>query len=174
MNYKEKLNKIKNFVFDLDGVFTNGLIMVDNKGNESRFFNTKDGIAVKYAIEIGYNIAIISGAKKNDGIKIRLNKIGVKNIYLDSKDKLIDLESFLINNSLLAEETVYMGDDLPDISPMQKVGLKTCPFDAVPELRDIVDYVSPIKGGQGCVRDIIEQTLKVQNNWKLKNTNQNI
>lgn len=173
MNYKEKLNKIKNFVFDVDGVFTDGLIMVDSLGNESRFFNTKDGIAVKYAIEIGYNIAVISGAN-NEGIKLRLMKLGIKNIYLGSNNKVIDLEKFLKNNNLLAEETVYMGDDIPDISPIMKVGLKTCPFDAVSQVRDVVDYVSPVNGGQGCVRDIIEQTLKVQENWKLKNANQNI
>ena len=173
MNYKEKLNTIKNFVFDIDGVFTNGLITVDSVGNESRSFSTKDGIAVKYAIEIGYNIAIISGAK-NEGIRLRLNRLGVKDIFLGSNNKVKDLENYLKSNNLSKDDTVYMGDDIPDISPMLVVGLSTCPFDAVPQVRDVSDYISPIKGGHGCVRDIIEQTLKVQENWKLKNSNQNI
>ena len=173
MNYKEKLNTIKNFVFDIDGVFTNGLITVDSLGNESRSFSTKDGIAVKYAIEIGYNIAIISGAK-NEGIRLRLNRLGVKDVFLGSNNKVKDLENYLKNNNLSKDDTVYMGDDIPDISPMLVAGLSTCPFDAVPQVRDVSDYISPIKGGHGCVRDIIEQTLKVQNNWKLKNSNQNI
>ena len=173
MNYKEKLNTIKNFVFDIDGVFTNGLITVDSKGNESRNFSTRDGIAVKYAIESGYNITIISGAK-NEGIRLRLNRLGVENIFLGSNNKLKDLEKYLKKNKLSKHDTVYMGDDIPDISPMLIVGLSACPFDAAPQVRDIADYISPIKGGHGCVRDIIEQTLKVQKNWKLKNSNQNI
>ncbi|MBT6447270.1 MAG: HAD hydrolase family protein [Flavobacteriaceae bacterium] len=161
MNYKEKLHIIKNFVFDIDGVFTNGLIMIDSSGNESRTFNTKDGIA------------IISGAH-NDGIRLRLKNLGVTNILLGSNNKLKDLKKYIKSNKLSSEETVYMGDDIPDINPMSYVGLKTCPFDAIPEVRSISDYVSPKKGGEGCVRDIIEQTLKVQNNWKLKDSSQNI
>jgi len=173
MNYKEKLHIIKNFVFDIDGVFTNGLIMIDSSGNESRTFNTKDGIAIKHAIENGYNIAIISGAN-NEGIRLRLKNLGVINILLGSNNKLKDLKKYIKSNKLSSEETVYMGDDMPDINPMSYVGLKTCPFDAIPEVRSISDYVSPKKGGEGCVRDIIEQTLKVQNNWKLKDSSQNI
>ena len=93
---------------------------------------------------------------------------------LGSNDKLKDLKEYLKSNNLSSEETVYMGDDIPDINPMLYIGLKTCPFDAIPELRSISDYVSPKKGGQGCVRDIIEQTLKVQNNWELNDSSQNI
>ena len=173
MNYKEKLHVIKNFVFDIDGVFTNGLIMIDSLGNESRTFNTKDGIAIKHAIENQYNIAIISGAN-NEGIRIRLKKLGVKNIFLGSNNKLEDLKKYMKSHKLSIEETVYMGDDIPDINSMSYVGLKACPFDAIPEVRSISDYVSPKKGGKGCVRDIIEQTLKVQNNWELNDSSQNI
>ena len=98
MNYKEKLNKIKTFVFDIDGVFTDGKIIVDSQGKESRFFNTKDGIAVKLANELGYNIAIITGAN-NQGIKARLNRLGVKNVFLNSSDKVKDLLKYSkINN----------------------------------------------------------------------------
>ena len=173
MNYKEKLYKIKNFIFDVDGIFTDGLIIVDSYGKESRCFNTKDGIAVKIATEIGFNIAIISGAS-NEGIRARLNRLGVENVFLGSKDKSKDLINYSKTNNILLEETIYMGDDLPDLEPMNLVGLKTCPHDASPEVRNICEYVSPHKGGKGCVRDIIEQVLKVQGKWVLNNSNQNI
>lgn len=173
MNYKEKLNKIKTFVFDIDGVFTNGKIMVDSHGNESRSFDTKDGIAVKLANDLGYNIAVITGAN-NKGIEARLNRLGVKNIFLNSNDKVKDLLNYSKTNNINLEKTVYMGDDLPDTFPMKLVYLKTCPFDAVPEVREISDYISNKNGGEGCVRDIIEQTLKVQGNWNFSKKNQNI
>jgi len=173
MNYKEKLNKIKTFVFDIDGVFTNGKIMVDSHGNESRSFNTKDGIVVKLANDLGYNIAVITGAN-NKGIEARLNRLGVKNVFLNSNDKVKDLLNYSKTNNINLEKTIYMGDDLPDTFPMKLVYFKTCPFDAVPEVREISDYISNKNGGEGCVRDIIEQTLKVQGNWNFSKKNQNI
>tara|TARA_B100000780_G_scaffold70251_1_gene46837 strand:- start:7773 stop:8294 length:522 start_codon:yes stop_codon:yes gene_type:complete len=173
MNYKEKLNKIETFVFDIDGVFTDGKIIVDSQGKESRSFNTKDGIAVKLANDLGYNIAIITGAN-NEGIKARMNRLGIKNVFLNSSDKVKDLLNFSKTNNINLGKTIYMGDDLPDIFPMNLVYLKTCPHDAAPEVREISDYVSNKKGGEGCVRDVIEQTLKVQGNWDLSKKNQNI
>ena len=173
MNYKEKLNKIETFVFDIDGVFTDGKIIVDSQGKESRSFNTKDGIAVKLANDLGYNIAIITGAN-NEGIKIRLNRLGIKNVFLNSNDKVKDILNYSKTNNINLGKTVYMGDDLPDIFPMKLVYLKTCPYDAAPEVREISDYISHKKGGEGCVRDIIEQTLKVQRNWNFSKKNQNI
>ncbi|MDA7810239.1 HAD-IIIA family hydrolase [Flavobacteriaceae bacterium] len=173
MNYKEKLNKIKTFVFDVDGVFTDGKIMVDSEGNESRSFNTKDGIAVKLANDLGYNIAIITGAN-SEGIRARLNRLGIKNVYLSSVDKVKDLLDYSKKYNINLEKTVYMGDDLPDTFPMNLVELKSCPFDAAPEVREICDYISNKNGGEGCVRDIIEQTLKVQGNWSMNKKNQNI
>ena len=173
MNYKEKLNKIETFVFDIDGVFTDGKIIVDSQGKESRSFNTKDGIAVKLANDLGYNIVIITGAN-NEGIKARMNRLGIKNVYLNSSDKVKDLLNFSKTNNINLGKTVYMGDDLPDTFPMNLVYLKTCPHDAAPEVREISDYVSNKKGGEGCVRDIIEQILKVQGNWDLSKKNQNI
>ena len=120
MNNKEKLNKVKTFVFDVDGVFTDGKMVVDSQGNESRNFNTKDGIAVKMAIDLGYNIAIITGAN-NEGVRLRLNRLGVKNVYINSSDKVKDLNDFAEKNKIDLNETVYMGDDLPDIFPMKLV-----------------------------------------------------
>ena len=173
MNYKEKLNTINTFIFDVDGVFTDGTIVVDSDGNESRYFNTKDGIAVKLATELGYNIAIITGAN-NRGIEARLNRLGVKNVFINSSDKVKDLLKYKKSNNIDLQKTVYMGDDLPDIAPMKKVYLKACPHDASPEVRNISDYISSKNGGKGCVRDIIEQTLRVQQKWAINENSQNI
>lgn len=164
MSYKEKLNEIKNFVFDVDGVFTDGSIVVDSDGNELRIFSTRDGIAVKLASDKGYNICIISGGK-NEGVRKRLNRLGVKNVFLGVDDKIQVFESFINDNNLNLTETLFMGDDLPDINILKKVGLSCSPNDAAHEVREIVDYVSIKKGGEGCVRDIIEQVLTTQNNW---------
>ena len=173
MSYKNKLINIKNFVFDIDGVFTNGTIYVDSKGKETRGFNSKDGLIVKYAVSCGYNIGVISGAG-NDGILKRLKKLDIKNIYLSSKNKCDDLDIFLKTNKLNPDQTLYMGDDLSDLDAMKMVGLKTCPNDAVSEVRNIADYVSPKKGGSGCVRDVLEQVLKIQDNWDVNSCDQNI
>ena len=165
MSYKEKLVKIKNFVFDVDGVFTDGSIIVDNQANEFRVFNTRDGIAVKLATDKGYNFCVISGGK-NEGVRKRLNRLGVKNVFLGVEDKIQVFKSFINDNNLNLTETMFMGDDLPDINILKKVGLSCSPNDAAHEVREIVDYVSIKKGGEGCVRDIIEQVLTIQNNWK--------
>ena len=173
MSYKEKLKKIKNFVFDVDGVFTDGIIYVDSQGNETRGFNSKDGIVVKKALKCGFNIVIISGAN-NKGILNRLRKLGIKDIYLGSENKSSDLNEHMKINNMKRNETLYMGDDISDLEAMKIVGLKTCPNDAVSEVRNTSDYISPKKGGLGCVRDVLEQTLKVQKKWKIRNSDQNI
>ena len=173
MSYKEKLNKIKNFVFDVDGVFTNGIIYVDSQGNETRGFNSKDGIVVKKALKCDFNIIIISGAN-NKGIFKRLSKLGIKDIYLGSENKSSDLNEHMKINNIKRNETLYMGDDISDLEAMKIVGLKTCPNDAVSEVRNNSDYISPKNGGFGCVRDVLEQTLKVQKKWKIINSDQNI
>tara|TARA_B100000963_G_scaffold264322_1_gene232438 strand:+ start:6709 stop:7230 length:522 start_codon:yes stop_codon:yes gene_type:complete len=173
MIYKKKLINIKNFIFDVDGVFTDGSIIVDSDGNEMRIFNTKDGIAVKFASEIGYNICVISGGN-NEGVRKRLSRLGVKHIFLGVNDKKQVFDNFLSKNNLSIEETLYMGDDLPDINILKKVGLPTCPEDACPDVKKVVDYISPKKGGDGCVRDVIEQVLRLSGNWKVKNNQKNI
>ena len=164
MSYKEKLIKIKNFVFDVDGVFTDGSIIVDNSGNELRVFSTRDGIAVKLATDKGYNFCVISGGK-NEGVRKRLNKLGIKNVYLGVNNKMEVFKSFMNDNNLKTNETMFMGDDIPDIQILKMVGLSCCPNDAANEVREVVDYISIKKGGEGCVRDIIEQILTIQKNW---------
>ena len=162
MSFKEKLIKIKNFVFDIDGVFTDGSIIVDNEGNELRVFNTRDGIAVKLALDNGYNICVISGGK-NVGVRKRLSRLGVKDIFLGAENKVEIFTNYLNKNNLNLNETMFMGDDLPDIDIIKIVGLSCCPNDAASELREITIK----KGGAGCVRDIIKQILKIQGNWNI-------
>ena len=126
-----------------------------------------DAEVICYTADVGQEIdkkKIIKNAKR----------LGVKNIFLNSSDKVKDLLNYSKINNINLEETVYMGDDLPDTYPMELVYLKTCPFDAAPEVREISDYVSIKKGGEGCVRDIIEQTLKVQGKWNISKKHQNI
>ena len=163
-NYKEVLNSIKAFIFDIDGVLTNGKILITSKGDMYREMDTKDGFAIKYALNKGFKIAIISGGK-DKGLKIRLQDLGIKNIFLGFTDKERPFNDFIKNEDIKPNDILYMGDDIPDIKIMKKVLLATCPNDAVMDVKEISDYVSPKNGGQGCVREIIEQVLRVQNKW---------
>ena len=163
-NYKEVLNSIKAFIFDIDGVLTNGKILITSKGDMYREMDTKDGFAIKYALNKGFKIAIISGGK-DKGLEIRLQDLGIKNIFLGFTDKEKPFNDFIKNEDIKPNDILYMGDDIPDIKIMKKVLLATCPNDAVIDVKEISDYVSPKNGGQGCVREIIEQVLRVQNKW---------
>ena len=163
-NYKEFLNSIKAFIFDIDGVLTNGKILITSKGDMYREMDTKDGFAIKYALNKGFKIAIISGGK-DKGLEIRLQDLGIKNIFLGFNDKERPFNDFIKNEDIKPNDILYMGDDIPDIKIMKKVLLATCPNDAVIDVKEISDYVSPKNGGQGCVREIIEQVLRVQNKW---------
>ena len=168
VNFKEKFKEIKTFILDVDGVLTDGGLYLLPSGEFMRKMNAKDGYALKLALIKGYNIAIITGGKENN-IKERLNKLGVKNIFLNAHNKLPILENYLYDNKLDIQKTLYMGDDIPDLECMRKVGLSCCPKDAVTELKDIADYISPFNGGKGCVRDIIEQVLRINNDWTYNN-----
>lgn len=163
-NYKVKLSKIKAFAFDLDGVFTDGTVLATETGDLLRFHNAKDGYAVRMAIVSGYPVAIITGGSSESIIK-RFVPIGVKDIYLKSINKIPDFLDFCSKNNLSPDEVLFMGDDIPDIGILEKCGLATCPSDAVNEVKEVCEYISHYKGGRGCVRDIIEQTLKVQGKW---------
>ena len=165
INYKEKFKNIKTFVFDVDGVLTNGGLYILPSGEFMRKMNAKDGYALKLALIKGYNIAIITGGKENN-IKERLNKLGVKNVFLNAHNKLPILESYLTENNLNIKNTLYMGDDIPDIECIQKVYVSSCPNDAVYEVKEACDFISSFKGGEGCVRDVIEQVLRINNDWE--------
>ncbi len=163
-SYKEYLNKITTFIFDVDGVLTDGSIAVTTSGEMLRTMHTKDGFAMKTAIVSGYNICIISGGS-NEGVKLRLNGLGIGDVYLNSHNKEEQLLEYLKKYDIRAEHVLYMGDDIPDFPVMELVGLPTCPQDAVQEIKSISKYISHKNGGQGCVRDVIEQVLKVQGKW---------
>tara|TARA_B000000557_G_scaffold252507_1_gene240739 strand:- start:1205 stop:1714 length:510 start_codon:yes stop_codon:yes gene_type:complete len=163
-NYKELLKEITTFILDVDGVLTNGKILVTSKGKMLREMNTKDGFIIKYALDKGFKIFIISGGT-NKGVKERLKDLGIEEIFLGEHTKKDTYEKLIKKYNLKKNEIVYMGDDIPDIPVMKKIGVPCCPNDAVPDVKQISIYISKKNGGQGCVRDIIEQTLRVQNKW---------
>ncbi|PKQ46196.1 KdsC family phosphatase [Confluentibacter flavum] len=163
-SYKEYLNHITTFIFDVDGVLTNGDLHVTNTGELLRIMNVRDGFALKFAVNSGYNVAIIS-AGTNDGVKIRLEALGIKTVYLGAHKKLEKFYEYIETNNIKTENILYMGDDMPDYPVLKVVGLPCCPQDAVAEVKGISKYISHKNGGQGAVRDVIEQVLKVQDKW---------
>jgi len=165
-NYKIKLNKISTFIFDVDGVFTDGKVYLIND-DVIRALNSKDGYAVQYATKLGYKIFIITGGNSQQ-VKDRFLNLGVNEVHLAVKRKLECYENILLRFHLLPEEVLYMGDDIPDIPVLKKVGVSTCPQDACSDVKILVDYQSHRNGGFGCVRDVVEQTLRVQGKWLLE------
>ncbi|WP_125720890.1 KdsC family phosphatase [Flavobacterium ustbae] len=163
-SYKEIMNDISTFVFDVDGVLTDSSVFVTNEGEMLRTMNIRDGYALKAAIESGYNVCIISGGS-NEGVRIRLNNLGVKDVYLGTPDKVKTLKEYMDAHNIKHENVLYMGDDIPDFHVMKLVGLPTCPQDASPEIKNICRYISHVKGGRGAARDVIEQVMKVQGKW---------
>ena len=163
-SYKEIMPQITTFIFDVDGVLTDGTVTILTNGELLRKMHTKDGYAIKTAIDKGYNICIISGGT-NEGVRSRLRGLGVTDIYLGTHDKVEQLEEYFDIYNINPENALFMGDDIPDYQVMKMVALPACPKDAVPEIQDISLYISQKKGGNGCVRDVIEQVLKVQDKW---------
>lgn len=165
-NYKHLLPKIKTFIFDVDGVLTDGKILINSDDELLRSFDTKDGYAMKCALVKGFKIAIITGGR-NEAVRERFKELGVIDIYLGAHHKLDAYQDLMDNYDLNPEEILYIGDDIPDIPVMEKVGLGCCPADAASDVKAIADYVSHKKGGEGCVRELIEQVLRVQGKWSL-------
>ena len=163
-SYKEIMNDITTFVFDVDGVLTDGSVFVNTTGEMLRTMNIRDGYALKAAVDNGYNVCIISGGS-NEGVKVRLRNLGITDIHLGTPDKVATFDEYTDVYSILPEQVLYMGDDIPDYHVMQLVGLPTCPQDACPEIKAISKYISHKNGGQGAVRDVIEQVMKVQGKW---------
>lgn len=164
MSYKQLLPGIRALIFDVDGVLTNGQVLVTTEGEMLRSMNIKDGYALKTAVDQGFHVCIISGGS-NEGVRKRLEGLGVTNIHLGVKDKVALLKTMMQELQLHKQEVLYMGDDLPDFQVMQEVGLPCCPQDAAQEIKSLSLYVSHRNGGYGCARDVIEQTLKVQDKW---------
>lgn len=155
---------ITTFIFDFDGVMTDGTVFCDFDGHPLRATNVKDGYALQLASKLGYNVALISGAVCPSTI-VRMNSLGVTDVFTGSPDKVQKLEEYMKEKGLHPEEIVFMGDDIPDLRVMQRVGLPACPADAVPEVKSISRFISEKPGGKGAVRDLIERVLKEQNKW---------
>ncbi len=164
MNLKAKFQEIKAFILDVDGVLTDGMVLTLPDGDQVRNMNIKDGYALQHAIKQGYPIVIISGGT-SESVRKRLNGLGIKDVHLACKNKLDVFKKVMIDHDLEAEEIAYMGDDIPDYKVMKLVGLACCPKNAAKEIIGISDYVSPYKGGEGCVRDVLEQILSLHGNW---------
>ena len=157
-------SKITTFILDVDGVLTDGTVHSFADGEHSRTFFIKDGYAMEKAMQSGYNITIISGGFEK-GVENRLKFLGVKDIFLGVKDKLALFNSYKKDKNIKEDEILYMGDDIPDYHCLQMVGLPCCPANAAIEIKQIAKYISPLDGGNGCVRDVIEKVLKLNNHW---------
>lgn len=164
MNYKTSLHTIKLFAFDYDGVFSGGTILLMPDGAQVRTASVRDGFAVQWAVKQGLELALITGGKE-EAVKTRLGKLGVQHLHLGASDKLAVVTELVERLGLQMEEVAYMGDDMPDVPVLERVGLAACPQDAVPEVRQICHYVSPFAGGAGCVRDLLEQAMKLRGLW---------
>jgi 3-deoxy-D-manno-octulosonate 8-phosphate phosphatase (KDO 8-P phosphatase) len=162
--FKEELLKVKAFVFDVDGVLSRDVSPLNEDGEPMRTANVKDGYAIRNAILQGYPIAIISGGK-NENIRKRYQNLGVTFIYIGVKEKIDCFNDFLDKNNLTKKSILFMGDDLPDIELMGLSGVPTCPADAVTEIKLVAKYISDRNGGEGCVRDVIEQVMRAQGKW---------
>ncbi|MBL7946868.1 MAG: 3-deoxy-D-manno-octulosonate 8-phosphate phosphatase [Flavobacteriales bacterium] len=161
--YKERLAHLKTFCFDVDGVFTDNRNLLFPGMEPVRTFHTRDAYAVQYAVKEGMRIIIISGGK-SEGVRESLQRMGVKEINLGTVNKL-ELFERLVAEGLDPATTAYMGDDIPDLRVMQRVGFPCCPADAANEVKSASLFISHAKGGEGCVRDLLEQVMKVQGKW---------
>ncbi|WP_297091340.1 HAD-IIIA family hydrolase [uncultured Draconibacterium sp.] len=162
--FKEELTRVKAFVFDVDGVLSKDISPLNEEGDPVRTANVKDGFAIRSAVKAGYPIAIITGGYI-ERVRLRYEKLGVEYFYDKARDKVACLNDFLKKVNVKPEDVLFMGDDLVDFQVMNAVGLPTCPKDAVNEIKSISKYISDKNGGEGCVRDVIEQALKAQHKW---------
>jgi len=163
-NFKEDLVRVKAFIFDIDGVLSLQTITLNSFGVPNRTVNLRDGYALQLAVKKGYKIGVISGSSSKEYQK-RLKLLGVKDIYLNSRSKIEHFNNFLEKHNLNKSDVLFMGDDIPDYDVMKAAGVPVCPSDADSEIKQLSSYISDKKGGEGCVRDVIEQVLRLNNDW---------
>ena len=166
-NVLELFKKITTFIFDVDGVLTDGTLLLLENGLQARRMNIKDGFALQLAVKSGYRILIVSGSQSTPVMQ-RLEKLGIPDVHMSVLDKKALIEEYMKKNNLQAAEVLYMGDDLPDLPVMPVVGLSSCPADAANEVKQAAVYISSINGGYGCVRDVIEKVLKLNDHWNYR------
>jgi 3-deoxy-D-manno-octulosonate 8-phosphate phosphatase (KDO 8-P phosphatase) len=164
MSLLNQFRKVKCFAFDVDGVLTDGSILLLDDGQMARSMNTKDGYALQLAVKKGFPVIIISGGG-NEGVRERLYKLGITNVYINATDKKAVLQGFLQEKNIDPDQVLFMGDDIPDYEAMQLCGLPCCPSDAVAEIKMISKYIAGSAGGKGCVREVIEKALKLGGHW---------
>lgn len=162
----ENLKNISCFIFDVDGVLTNGEVIVMPNGVLVRKMNIKDGYAIQLAIKKGYHVWIISGGNSIE-VKERLQNLGVKEVYMGINDKLALVQKLVAEHQVPLTNIMYMGDDMPDYEAMQLVGIAACPNDAAHDIKNIANYITLAKGGEGCAREVIEKVLKLNDHWDI-------
>ena len=167
MNSLENFKSIKTFVFDMDGVLTDGKLWIMSGSDWIRNMHIRDGLGIVNAVNKGYRVIIISGSE-SEPVKKRLHALGVKDVFMNVSDKKSRLEKLIKKYKLDLTEILYMGDDTPDYSCMKIVGLPACPNNAISDLKKISKYISPFNGGEGCVRDVIEKVLWLNDHWTLE------
>jgi 3-deoxy-D-manno-octulosonate 8-phosphate phosphatase (KDO 8-P phosphatase) len=160
----QRFKKIKAIAMDVDGVLTDGTLLCTDSGEWVRRMNIKDGYAISHAVKNGLHLAVISGSI-GEGVKIRMKRLGLEFVYQDVADKSVVLKEWMESTNVKPEEVIFIGDDMPDIPALKLAGLPCCPKDAVPEVMEACQYISPFNGGDGCVRDIIEKVMKLHGTW---------
>lgn len=160
----ERFKHITTLVFDVDGVLTDGSLLILENGLMARRMNIRDGYALQLAIKKGYHVLVISGGDSEE-VRDRLNKLGVTQVWMKTSDKAAVLTKFMQEHGLQPQQVLFMGDDMPDLPVLRLAGLPCCPADAAQEVKALALYISPLKGGDGCVRDVIEKVLKLRNDW---------
>jgi len=166
MNLLELFAPIRAFVFDVDGVLTDGGLILTEDGHMLRSMNIRDGYAMQLAIKKGYKVWILSGSR-SEAIRLRMNTLGVEEVHIGIESKKEFLHNIVASSKTDYAHVLYMGDDIPDYAAMQLCGLPCCPADAVPEIKQVVKDISPCNGGKGCVRDVIEKVLKLNGDWDI-------
>ncbi|WP_257658942.1 KdsC family phosphatase [Parapedobacter lycopersici] len=169
MTLFDQLKRVKAFVFDVDGVLSDGSVLVTEQGEQLRTFHTRDGYAIQLAVKRGYPIAVITGGRSL-GVQKRMEGLGITDVYLDVHDKSAVLRDWLSGNQLTLADILYMGDDIPDLENMKVTGFPACPADAAEEIKAISVYISPKKGGAGAARDVIEKVMKLHGTWNEDST----
>ena len=163
-NFKEDIARTEAFIFDVDGVMTDGGIIPTLDGDFIRRYNAKDGYALGYAVKMGYKVCIITGGRGKT-LENRLRMLGINRYYTDCMDKITAMREYFADEGIDPAHAIYMGDDIPDLECMRAVGIPVCPADAVSEVIEASRYVSEFRGGEGAVRDIVEQVLRARGDW---------
>ena len=164
MNTLQKFIPVNTLIFDMDGVLTDGGLLIMPGGEWLRRMHIRDGYALQLAVRAGYRVVVITGSS-SEPVKQRLNTLGIQEVYQQVGNKLQLMKELMNQKNNNPQEVMYMGDDVPDLEVMRKAGVSCCPADACRDILEMADYISPVKGGEGCVRDVIEKIMRVQGKW---------